>query len=147
MHDLVIEHNPLLSACAVKSICDYLSIIPDDSWYSPSIDSNAIGCNSIPEVLEICTFGIDDPVLNQSGIVYPNPSSGVLHLRYSISDIRSSIFELYSIHGVKVRTLLSEVQQPGEYEVTFDIRSLPAGMYLLVMQTGKERRVNKVIKY
>jgi hypothetical protein len=53
---------------------------------------------------------------------------------------------LYSLEGVEVRTLLNEVQEPEECEVTFDISELPDGMYFLVMQTGEERYVEKIVK-
>jgi hypothetical protein len=39
------------------------------------------------------------------------------------------------------------VQQAGEHELTFDISNMPVGMYLLVMQTGNGKVVEKIVKY
>ena len=102
-------------------------------------------------------FGITDEVINssiQAISVYPNPSLGVIHLRYSISDInvipsgaegRYSIFEVFSIQGIKVRTLMDQVQPPGEYELSFDISDLPDGMYFVRMQMGGQVETAKII--
>ena len=78
--------------------------------------------------------------------IYPNPSSGTIHLRYSLLAPRTSLLEVYSIQGIKLRTLLSEVQQPGEYELTFDISSLPAGIYFVNIQIGRQVEAIKIAK-
>jgi predicted GH43/DUF377 family glycosyl hydrolase len=78
--------------------------------------------------------------------VYPNPCSGVVHLRYAIFEMRNPKCEIFTIDGVKVMTLLDQIQEAGEHELTFDISDLPAGMYLLVMQSGNGRQVKKIVK-
>jgi hypothetical protein len=89
----------------------------------------------------------DEPEPDIQLQLFPNPSSGALCLRYSIFDIRYPIFELYSIQGIKVRTLLTEIQQPGEYELKFDISDLPNGIYFVSLQFGEQLETVKLIKY
>ncbi|MFN0217159.1 MAG: T9SS type A sorting domain-containing protein [Saprospiraceae bacterium] len=48
--NLHISENPLLAACAVQSICDYL----DDPPGNVTIHTNAPGCNFPTEVLAVC---------------------------------------------------------------------------------------------
>lgn len=68
--DLIISHNPLLSACHVESICNYLS--------SPNgeidISVNAASCNSPEDVVDACwsySKEIDEPNFLS---IFPNPS-------------------------------------------------------------------------
>ena len=77
--------------------------------------------------------------------VYPNPASGVTHLQYSISDIRYSIFELYTLAGVRIKTILYKIQQPGDYELEFDVTELPVGLYVIRRQAGNTFEVKKLV--
>jgi hypothetical protein len=132
----------MLCKCNVLSICLFL----DRPFGWETIESNAVGCNSIEEVQDSCGWvSIEEIGLSKSFDIYPNPSSGEIHLRYMISDMRYSIFELYSIQGIKVRTLLEQVQQTGEHVLTFDISDLPAGMYFVRMQMGKQVETAKFV--
>jgi hypothetical protein len=144
--DLLIQNNPLLSDCAVKSICDYLSL-QNNYWEEPNIDSNKVGCNSIPEVLEACTFGISEPVLHQSFVAYPNPCEGALRLRFKINDQGSTILDFYSISGQRIKRLLNEVKPGGTYEMEVDMTGLPAGVYFCTLQSNDEIFTTKLIKY
>jgi len=77
--------------------------------------------------------------------VYPNPCSGVAHLQYSNSELRTLNFELYSVNGKRVKTLLNALQQPGEYELEFDVSGLPIGLYFVSMQSGDLNAVKKLL--
>jgi hypothetical protein len=76
---------------------------------------------------------------------YPNPSSGALHLRYSILDTRYLIFEVYSADGVKVKTLFSGKQVAGEHTMNADLSDLPDGLYFIRLKAGKNVETAKVI--
>jgi hypothetical protein len=97
---------------------------------------------------EYAFTGIPDfPVLN-SPIdlkVSPNPSSGVIHLRYSISDIRYLIFEVYSADGVKVKTLFTGKQAAGKHTMNADLSDMPDGLYFIRLQAGKEVETAKLV--
>ncbi len=60
-------------------------------------------------------------------------------------DIRYSIFELYSVDGVKVMTIVDGIQQPCEYELEFDVSDLPAGLYFMRVQAGDYYTTGKVV--
>lgn len=84
-------------------------------------------------------------VKNESFQCYPNPSSGALHLRYSISDIRYSIFEVYSADGVKVKTLFTGIQLAGEHTMKVDLSNLPDGIYFIRLQAGEDVETAKLV--
>ena len=149
--ELIITGNESLSSCSIENICEYI-FNPENIYI---IENNAEGCDNRSEVLEECeTVTIEELADSPDMFIYPNPSSGEIHLRYSISDpstslgtgSRYAIFEVFSIQGIKVRTLLSAVRQPGEYEMSFDISELPDGMYFVRMQLGRRVEMVKVVK-
>jgi hypothetical protein len=143
MYDLVIQNNPLLSECAVKSICDYLTVLN----HGANIDSNAVGCNNTAEVTEACIFGISGEMPEQDGfVVYPNPCAGAAHLRLMISDQQFVICDLFTISGIRLERLVSEVMLPGTYELEIGLSHLPAGIYIIKALNDKEVKVQKVIK-
>ncbi|RLD76356.1 MAG: hypothetical protein DRJ15_15480, partial [Bacteroidetes bacterium] len=137
---LFIHENESLTTCHVASICNFLDL----GGYADIYD-NASGCNSQIEVDAACPVKINEIITGTHFEIYPNPASGVAHLRYSISDIRYSIFELYSIWGIKVKTLLHEEQQPGEYELSIDVSDLPDGIYFIRMQSGDTQATGKLV--
>jgi predicted outer membrane repeat protein len=69
--------------------------------------------------------------------VFPNPSFGISDIRYRISDIRYISLEIYDVHGQRVRKLVHEKQQAGEYVVRLRGSDLPAGIYLVRLQAGE----------
>jgi len=42
-------------------------------------------------------------------------------------------------------TIVDGIQQPGEYELEFDVSDLPAGMYFLRIQVGDYYTTGKVV--
>jgi hypothetical protein len=90
-------------------------------------------------------LGIDETDDDLSLEVYPNPSTGIISFRYSISDIRYSIFELYSMQGVKVKTLWAKEQPAGEHELQFDLSGLAPGVYFLNFRSGNNKVTKKLI--
>jgi len=86
------------------------------------------------------------PSTNDASIsVFPNPCSGLIHLRYSIFDTRFSIFEVYSVNGVKVSTLFSGITEKGEHTMDIDLSNLPVGIYFIRLQTGKDVETAKLV--
>ena len=66
---------------------------------------------------------------------YPNPTREISDIRYLISDIRYVVLNVYDIWGREIRTLVNEIQSPGEYTVSFNASSLPAGIYVVRLET------------
>jgi len=76
---------------------------------------------------------------------YPNPFNTATTIKYSLpSNVRRKTkdgfipsgvggenvtLKVYDILGKKVATLINKKQKPGEYQIIFDISSLPAGSY------------------
>jgi len=140
---IYIRENNLLSICDVTSVCDYLlySVGPAE------IHGNASGCDNPEEVLVACNPNSIHEINTKTKFdIYPNPCSSVVHLRYSIFDTRYLLFEIYSIEGIRVRTLINEEQQAGEYDIEIDVSDLPGGMYFCILKTKHQIQSTKLIK-
>ncbi|MCD4730480.1 MAG: T9SS type A sorting domain-containing protein, partial [Bacteroidales bacterium] len=116
---------------------------------------NLPGCNSQQEVEDICWNSVKEISSNETFRIIPNPSSGILHIRFSINDPESPQYldrittcELFTISGQKIRQVSKEVKMPGTYEIEFDLRDLPAGIYFCTLKTNPEYsgQTKKIIK-
>jgi hypothetical protein len=70
--------------------------------------------------------------------LYPNPSHGVLHLRYQSTGQGATRIFLQSLADHRRMELLSRRDAPGPQSLSADLRGyLPAGAYLLVLTQGQ----------
>ena len=70
--------------------------------------------------------------------MYPNPARDELHVRYPMLETNA---EMYILDCMGKR-LTVPYREEGS-EVVFDVRSLPTGMYLLVLE-GQDRIVRRL---
>lgn len=74
--------------------------------------------------------GLDEQVSsNKDLVVYPNPTSGNIHLQFNEAPSRATQIELYDIQGRKVQTWPGACIQQGTMNISLD--GLPTGMYYL----------------
>lgn len=84
---------------------------------------------------------------------YPNPFNPTTTIRYSIPNIADANFSstsnvqliVYDVLGSKIRTLVNETKQPGNYEVNFDARNLSSGIYYYQLKSGNYVATKKMI--
>ena len=76
---------------------------------------------------------------------YPNPFNTFTIIPYSISKTSSVELNVYDILGNKVRTLVKETQQAGDYKVPFNTEDLSSGIYFCRLSadgiTSKEKKM------
>ncbi len=82
----------------------------------------------------------EDPVTNISRLeIFPNPTSGTLHLRPRPDvQIGNLNYRLFSFSGALLRT--------GPIYDRLDIGDLPAGIYLLELSDGQHRERHKIVR-
>ncbi|MEJ1242203.1 T9SS type A sorting domain-containing protein [Chryseolinea sp. T2] len=79
--------------------------------------------------------------------VYPNPSSNELVVSFR-NDTESDVhIYIDDINGRFIKTLSngSSAKTAGNYSETFDISSMPRGVYLLVVEKGFRKEVQKIV--
>ena len=53
--------------------------------------------------------------------------------------------KIYNVLGREIRTLVNEKQSPGNYQVQFDARGLPSGVYIYRLEVGTILDVKKML--
>jgi len=75
--------------------------------------------------------------------VYPNPTTGELHIGYPTSDYPISDIQIYDIVG-KIQKIGNRTI--GQSEITMDISYLPSGIYFIQIQSEKGTATVEIIK-
>ncbi len=70
--------------------------------------------------------------------IYPNPSSGIVHLAYPPESTEPIQFSVYSMDGKQVFGSALTANSKGHSEI--DLSVLAKGMYVLMLQSGSETR-------
>lgn len=76
---------------------------------------------------------------------YPNPFRGQTTIPVSLSEGGMVELNLYDAAGSLVRSLWRGYQSAGDYELTFDLSDLPAGLYSCRLLTQGGARVNWIL--
>lgn len=75
---------------------------------------------------------------------YPNPFNPVTTLRFGVADVGKVKLSVYDVAGREVARLVDRTMRPGRYNLTFDATSLPAGLYLTRLESGKLTATQKM---
>ena len=80
---------------------------------------------------------------------YPNPFNPSILLKYKIGNRNYVQLDIYNILGKKVKSLVDEVHEVGNYYTKWDgnnrfNKPLPSGAYFLRMQSGEYHLIKKV---
>jgi hypothetical protein len=83
---------------------------------------------------------------NQPAIVFPNPVSNLLTIRYLATEILPTSLAIYNLSGVRVLTQSVQVQFPGVQDMQIEISQLAHGAYAYTLKNGNETRQGKFVK-
>ena len=88
------------------------------------------------DVLEANALGIGDPSLINSLALRsaPNPFGAYTYLSYTLPADGHVTFEISNIYGMKVTTLVDDLQTAGNYRLKLDAADLPAGVYMATIR-------------
>lgn len=125
-------NNPNLNACDLDFVCRALERYPDSVY----LERNGEFCTKI-KVLDACKkVNVNETSITKMGI-YPNPTTSLLTID-GLTD--AAIVDIYNLQGTNMGT------QPLDENKTIDIGHIPAGMYILYIQTKDRRERHKIIK-
>ncbi len=129
---IIIKDNPLLYHCDIDFICRALATYPD----SVLISNNSPDCNK-DDLLRQCTSATEEVGTFPDIRLYPNPSSGTIHL-----------IAPASISAVRVTNMTgSLIYQASDSRDEIDISSWPPGAYLMTITLNDgTRTVKKLIR-
>lgn len=102
--------------------------------------------NNLPiEIGEEIPENVRDYSLMQN---YPNPFNSSTTIVYSIpyyTGTQKVNLIVYDLLGKHVETLVSDYQQPGLYNVSFNVGNLSSGVYFYLLETHEFREVKKML--
>jgi hypothetical protein len=75
---------------------------------------------------------------------YPNPFNPTTTIRYSISKESFVTLKIYNLMGEEVATLINKEQAIGNYDIEFNAKALPSGVYLYRIQAGDFVQIRKM---
>lgn len=76
---------------------------------------------------------------------YPNPFNPTTRIDYSIAKRTHVSLGVFNVLGEEVALLISGVEQPGSYVVTFNAGDLPSGVYFYRIIAGNYSAVKKLV--
>ncbi|MFA7287829.1 MAG: T9SS type A sorting domain-containing protein [Melioribacteraceae bacterium] len=98
----------------------------DTYWSKVYGDMYKIGERKLNEIA--VTYSIDN---------YPNPFNPETVIRYSIPEATQLEIKVYDLIGKEVAELVNRFQLDGNYEIRFNGRNLPSGVYIYAIKTGR----------
>ena len=96
---------------------------------------------------ENTTTGIDNIIfLDNAILIYPNPTSNVLNVKYQVNQTTDVKIKLFDIHGKEISNLFSENKTQGNYTNSFNLESInTSGVYLVSVNAGEKSFLQKII--
>ncbi|MBN1482460.1 T9SS type A sorting domain-containing protein [candidate division KSB1 bacterium] len=76
---------------------------------------------------------------------YPNPFNPTTTISYAIQKTGNVELKVYDLLGQEVATLVNNVQNPGNYSVTFDANDLSSGVYIYTLKSAGSIMSHKMI--
>ncbi len=140
---LNISHNPLLSVCEVRSVCDYIA----NSYGIAEITDNAEGCDSLVQVQRACLFlDLKREKAENEVQIFPNPSAGIFNFKITLKERTNINLSVFNSMGKLVENLMNEQIQPGKHFKIWDASGLPSGVYFARIVAGNEVSMQKILK-
>ncbi len=79
-------------------------------------------------------------------IVMPNPVTDNFTMQFTLKQSDMVSASLYSLEGTRCQELINEKTGEGAFNRSFDVVSLPSGIYLLKLSVGNASVMRKMIK-
>jgi len=85
------------------------------------------------------------PTTNKLYQNYPNPFNPTTTIRYSLENRSYVSIKIYNVIGAEVKELLNGYVDKGYYEMMFDGKELPSGVYFCRLITGQKSEIIKML--
>jgi len=108
---------------------------------SPPTNVFTIGVGLYKESINVSEIN-QDYVL---GLNYPNPFNPSTHISFGIKETEYVTLIVYDVLGKEVARLIDGIKAAGSYQVEFDARQLPSGIYFYELQSGTFKETKKMI--
>jgi len=108
------------------------------TWFGNSLYTDGFEFTSVDNMhLKPASFALEQN--------YPNPFNPATNIRFSLPKEVNVSLKVYDVLGREIATLMNGVKQPGTYEVIWDARGVPSGVYFYRLAAGEFRDLRKMI--
>ena len=76
---------------------------------------------------------------------FPNPFNPSTQINYNVAESGFVNLKVYNILGMEVATLINEYKPAGSYQVSFDGKDLPSGVYIYNLSVNDFTNTRKMI--
>ena len=76
---------------------------------------------------------------------YPNPFNPMTTLEFDVANSGIVNFTVYNINGQIVESISPKLYTPGNYQIKWEARDVPSGIYLIQMRTESSTHLQKVM--
>ncbi len=101
-----------------------------------------LGTYNYSNVIEVNGVTISTIQLEQN---YPNPFNPVTNIKYQLGNDGFVSLKVYNSIGEEVAELVNDFQKGGNYQLTFDGKNLPSGMYVYKLVSGNYVESKKML--
>lgn len=85
---------------------------------------------------------ISNVVLDQN---MPNPFTSTTHISYTLKENTKVLMQVHDISGKTIATLVNDTLPEGRHSCDWTPENVPAGMYYLILNSGKFIQVKKMV--
>lgn len=111
------------------------------------VDGPAVVLNNLFGVFVTAVKQVNDLVPSQFSLQqnYPNPFNPSTTIKYKVAEMGLVTMKIYNALGQEVGVMVNQVQNPGEYQVTFEPYGLSSGVYFYTLTSGSFNSTKKMI--
>lgn len=80
-------------------------------------------------------------------IAFPNPSTGLTNLKLEIPEMSELNISVHNMSGQMIHDFKTREYFPGTHELGFDLTDHPTGMYLVIVQSERFKKIVRVSKH
>ena len=94
----------------------------------------------------LCEGVFENPPSNHFNLrTNPNPSSGIINIKYELKDVAGVTLSISNIRGDRLESYNYGKKAIGEQTVMLDLSHLPDGLYMIRLQVGNQVETAKII--
>jgi hypothetical protein len=128
-----------------RSVINITPVFTGLSCVDAVTDSSVITINTCYTEGRLITISKNKYSLHE---INPSPiNSDIVNINYSIALEAGTKLDLYNAYGVKVQSMVNEVQQNGTYELNVPIIDIANGVYFVRLESGPYTETRQIVIY
>ena len=128
-----------------RSVINITPVFTGLSCVDAVTDSSVITINTCYTEGRLITISKNKYSLHE---INPSPiNSDFININYSIALEAGTKLDLYNAYGVKVQSMVNEVQQNGSYELNVPIIDIANGVYFVRLESGPYTETRQIVIY